>query len=71
MNAARATEKMRSYRERLRRQGLRSVQLWVPDCRSPAFRSALKRQVTKLDREDEAEVLAFMDAAGAEIFDER
>ncbi len=31
--------KVREYRERLREQGLRPIQIWVPDVRSPAFRS--------------------------------
>ncbi|HWZ67422.1 MAG TPA: antitoxin MazE family protein [Stellaceae bacterium] len=30
-------DKVRAYRERLRRQGLRPVQIWVPDVRSPGF----------------------------------
>jgi hypothetical protein len=32
--------KVREHRERLRRQGLRPIQIWVPDVRAPAFRSA-------------------------------
>jgi hypothetical protein len=31
--------KVREHRERLREQGLRPIQIWVPDVRSPAFRS--------------------------------
>jgi hypothetical protein len=30
--------------ERLRQQGLRPIQIWVPDVRSPAFRSEAHRQ---------------------------
>jgi len=30
-------ERVRAYRERLRAQGLRPVQIWVPDVRSPQF----------------------------------
>ncbi len=30
-------ERVRAYSERLRAQGLRSVQIWVPDVRSPQF----------------------------------
>ena len=30
--------KVREHRERLRRQGLRPIQIWVPDVRAPAFR---------------------------------
>ena len=36
--------KVREHRERLRKQGLRPIQIWVPDVRSPAFRSAAHRQ---------------------------
>ena len=30
-------DKVRAHRERLRRQGLRPIQIWVPDVRSPEF----------------------------------
>jgi hypothetical protein len=36
--------KVREHRERLRAQGLRPIQIWVPDVRSPAFRSDAHRQ---------------------------
>jgi hypothetical protein len=31
-------DKVRAHRERLRKQGLRPVQVWVPDVRSKAFK---------------------------------
>jgi hypothetical protein len=37
-------EKVRAHRERLRRQGLRPLQIWVPDVRSPAFKAEAHRQ---------------------------
>ena len=37
-------EKVRAHRERLRAQGLRPIQLWVPDVRSPRFREEAHRQ---------------------------
>lgn len=37
-------QKVREHRERLRRQGLRPIQIWVPDVRSPAFRAAAHQQ---------------------------
>ena len=37
-------EKVRAHRERLRRQGLRPIQIWVPDMRSPAFAREARRQ---------------------------
>ena len=36
--------KVREYRERLRSQGLRPIQIWVPDVRAPSFRSEAHRQ---------------------------
>ena len=37
-------DKVRAHRERLRNEGLRPIQIWVPDVRSPAFRAAAHRQ---------------------------
>lgn len=37
-------EKVRKHRERLRRHGLRPIQIWVPDVRARAFKSAAHRQ---------------------------
>jgi hypothetical protein len=36
--------KVRKHREQLRRQGLRPLQIWVPDVLSPSFRSAAHKQ---------------------------
>jgi len=36
--------KVRAHRERLRRQGLRPIQIWVPDVRSRSFRTQAHRQ---------------------------
>jgi hypothetical protein len=37
-------DKVRAHRERLRRQGLRPVQIWVPDTRSRRFKAEAHRQ---------------------------
>jgi Protein of unknown function (DUF3018) len=37
-------DKVRAHRERLRRQGLRPIQIWVPDVRSPEFAKEAHRQ---------------------------
>lgn len=37
-------DKVRAYRERMRAQGLRPIQIWVPDTRSTAFREEAHRQ---------------------------
>jgi hypothetical protein len=44
--AARSTsrEKVRAHRTRLRKAGLRPVQIWVPDVRSKSFAQAAHRQ---------------------------
>lgn len=39
-------DRVRSHRERLRAQGLRPVQIWVPDVRSPEFVAEAHRQST-------------------------
>ena len=36
--------KVRAHRERLRAQGLRPIQIWVPDTRSPRFAAQAARQ---------------------------
>lgn len=42
--AATSKGKVRAHRERLRRQGLRPIQIWVPDVRSPGFAAEAHRQ---------------------------
>ena len=37
-------EKVRRHRERLREQGLRPLQVWVPDTRTPGFAEEARRQ---------------------------
>ncbi|PWR20582.1 antitoxin MazE family protein [Zavarzinia compransoris] len=37
-------EKVREHRARLRAQGLRPIQIWVPDVRSPSFQEQARRQ---------------------------
>lgn len=36
--------KVREHRERLRAQGLRPIQIWVPDVRSESFKEEAHRQ---------------------------
>lgn len=37
-------DKVRAYRQRMRAQGLRPVQIWVPDTSSPEFAAEAHRQ---------------------------
>ncbi|SJM33790.1 antitoxin MazE family protein [Mesorhizobium delmotii] len=58
--------KVREHRERLRRQGLRPIQIWVPDVRAPGFRSEAHRQSLAVAasahaREDQAFIDAISD----------
>jgi hypothetical protein len=56
-------EKVRRYRERLRKQGLRPIQIWVPDVRSPSFRSQAHRQSLAIAESSQAmEDQSFIDA---------
>lgn len=38
------SERVQQHRQRLRRAGLRPIQLWVPDTRSPGFAEECRRQ---------------------------
>ena len=56
-------EKVRRHRERLRRLGLRPIQIWVPDVRSPSFLSQAHRQSLSIARSEmEAEDQGFIDS---------
>jgi hypothetical protein len=55
--------KVREHRERLRAQGLRPIQVWVPDVRAASFRSEAHRQSLALATTARAsEDQAFIDA---------
>lgn len=56
-------DRVRQHRERLRRQGLRPVQIWAPDVRAPEFIAEAHRQSIAIARsEGEADDQAFVDA---------
>jgi hypothetical protein len=56
-------EKVRAHRDRLRRRGLRPIQIWVPDVRSRSFAREARRQsrLVATSRFERAEQ-AFLDA---------
>jgi len=59
-------DKVRAHRARLRKQGLRPVQIWVPDVRSKAFTRAAHRQSLAVARSPRAkEDQEFVDAISA------
>jgi hypothetical protein len=56
-------EKVRAHRKRLREQGLRPIQIWVPDVNSPAFAKEARRQSRAVARSaQEKEDLDFIDS---------
>lgn len=55
---------MQAYRARLRRQGLRPVQVWLPDVRSRQFAAEARRQSRLVSRQrSEREILAHIERA--------
>ncbi len=60
-------DKVRRHRERLRKQGLRPVQIWIPDTRSPAFAEEARQQSAAVAASEHAmEDQAFVDAISVE-----
>jgi len=56
-------DKVRAHRERLRRQGLRPIQIWVPDVRSRSFAAEAHRQSRAVAKSRHAKAdQAFIDA---------
>jgi hypothetical protein len=56
-------DKVRAHRERLRQQGFRPVQIWVPDVRSAAFQAEAHRQSLAIANSSyEAQDQEFIDA---------
>ncbi len=59
--------RVRAHRERLRAQGLRPIQIWVPDVASPQFVSAAHAQSLAVAASDfERDDQAFIDAVSAD-----
>ena len=60
------------HRESLRAQGLRPVQVWVPDTRAPGFAEEYARQAAIADaaNRDDPELMDFLDAAAADLAEE-
>ena len=59
-------EKVRAYRQRMRAKGLRLVQMWLPDTRTPEFAAEARRQsllanISPSAAEDQAWVDAISD----------
>jgi hypothetical protein len=63
---ATSRDRVRAHRARLRRRGLRPIQIWVPDVRSRSFaREALRQSLLIGSDRHEREDQAFIDAISA------
>jgi len=61
--SVKSRDKVRAHRARLRRRGLRPIQIWVPDVRSRSFAREAHRQSLLIGTDKlEREVQAFVDA---------
>lgn len=62
-------QRVQAHRTKLRKAGLRPVQIWVPDTRQPGFAKECRRQSLAAARADarDADTPRFMDAALADI----
>ncbi len=70
-NALTATERVRSYRKRMRNNGMRPIQIWVPDVRSPEFSAQAHTQSAAVARSASAvDDQAFIDAVSNAVGDE-
>lgn len=62
-DTSRVRDRVAAHRARLRQQGLRPVQIWVPDVRAPGFAAEAHRQSALAAASPyEAEDQAFVDA---------
>ncbi len=60
-------ERVREHRARLRQQGLRPIQIWVPDVHAPEFAAEAHRQSAAIAASEmEADDQAFVDAISSE-----
>ncbi len=68
--SASTREKVQKHRDRLRAQGMRLVQIWVPDVRSRSFLLAARKQSRLVAASPfEAGDQAFIDAISTDLAD--
>lgn len=63
------SERVQKHRKGLRAAGLRPLQIWVPDTRSPGFEAACREQAARAAAADAADkdLAGFLDAAFDDI----
>lgn len=61
--SAESRNRVARHREKLRRQGLRPIQIWVPDTSAPGFAEEARRQSLAIrDSPEDAEIMAWLEA---------
>lgn len=67
--ASTSAQRVAKRRAALRSQGLRPIQIWVPDTRAPGFAEECARQAAIVEAANRAdpELMEFMDAAAADL----
>ncbi len=67
--ASTSAQRVKKRRDALRAQGLRPIQIWVPDTRAPGFAEECARQAAIVNEANRAdtELMEFMDAAAADL----
>ena len=65
-----SAKRVQAHRDRLRAQGLRPAQIWVPDPRAPEFvREAHRQSAAVAASERDAEDQAFIDAVSQDALE--
>ena len=63
VQSSKSRAKVHAHRDRLRRQGLRPIQIWFPDVRTPSFAQEAHRQSAAVANSPQAEEdQAYIDA---------
>jgi hypothetical protein len=64
-----ASEKAAKHREKLRAQGLRPIQIWVPDVRSKTVVEEARRQSLRVGRKEQSDLMDELDRSAAQSED--
>ena len=69
MPASSVAQRVQKHRDALRAQGLRPVQIWVPDTRASGFAEECARQAAIVDAANRADpdLMEFLDVAAADL----
>ena len=65
--ASSSSQRVQKHRAALRAQGLKPVQIWVPDVNAPGFAEEYRRQAKLLAEYDDPDIDSFMDAVNADL----